>query len=276
MLKQRIITAAILVPLMVLCVLKAPSEIVALVFAIIIIAGAWEWAALLKLAQGVRIIFMIALSAIVVLSYFGLLHHGDYVTAILAFASLLWLVLIMSVVTIQRRGVIENGLPSGQYIFLGLFLLAFAWLAALSLHSIPEFGPALLLYVFGLVWLADAGAYFAGRQWGRDKLASTISPGKTRQGLYGALAATFLYALIVAWSFDFVATTYVAFVVLSLIVVVFSVFGDLFESLIKRRAGVKDSGALLPGHGGVLDRIDSLLAALPLMAFGLAITEWLQ
>jgi len=275
-LKQRIITAAVLVPLMVLCVLKAPSEIVALVFAIIVIAGAWEWGALLKLTQSVRILFLSVLILTIALSYFWLLQQSAYVWMILAFACLLWLVLIVSIMAIQRCGLINAGLPSAQYFFLGLFLLAFAWLAALSLHSIPEFGPTLLLYVFGLVWLADAGAYFAGRQWGKDKLASNISPGKTWQGLYGALAITLFYALVVAWYFDFTATTYAAFVILSLVVVVFSVFGDLFESLIKRRAGVKDSGQLLPGHGGVLDRIDSLLAALPAMAFGLTLVEFVK
>lgn len=276
MLKQRLITAAVLVPLMVLCVLKAPSEIVALVFAVIVIAGGWEWGALLKLTQGARIAFLFALTLAIALCYFWLLQQSVYVWMVLAFACLLWLVLIISIVAIQRSGLIRAELPSIQYFFLGLFLLVFAWLAALSLHGIPEFGPALLLYVFGLVWLADAGAYFAGRQWGKDKLASTISPGKTWQGLYGALAVTLFYALVVAWYFDFIAATYTAFVVLSLVVVVFSVFGDLFESLIKRRAGVKDSGRLLPGHGGVLDRIDSLLAALPVMACGLMLVEWMK
>ncbi len=276
MLKQRLITAAILIPLMIICVLKASTAVVAIVFAIIIVAAAWEWGALLKLAAGARLSLIVALILAMLLGFFWVLEQHHITWAVLAFASLLWLVLSIAVVSVQCRGDLGADLPRGQYLLLGFLLFVFAWLAALSLHGGSEFGPVLLLYVFGLVWLADAGAYFSGKQWGKDTLASHISPGKTWQGFYGAVLVGAMVALAGAWYFGFSGTNYLIFVSLSLLVVVFSVFGDLFESWLKRRAGVKDSGQLLPGHGGVLDRIDSLLAALPIMAFGLSFFEVIQ
>lgn len=276
MLKQRLITAAILVPLMIICVLKASTEAVAIVFAIIIMAAAWEWGALLKLAVGARLSFIVALIAAMLFGFFWVLEQHHIMWAVLAFSSLLWLVLSIAVVSVQYRGDLGADLPHGQYLLLGFLLFIFSWLAALSLHGGSESGPVLLLYVFGLVWLADAGAYFSGRQWGKNKLASHISPGKTWQGFYGAVVIGLIFSLAGAWYFDFLAGDYLIFVALSLLVVVSSVFGDLFESWLKRRAGVKDSGQLLPGHGGVLDRIDSLLAALPIMAFGLSFFEVIQ
>lgn len=276
MLKQRLITAAILIPLIVLCVLKASTEVVAIVFAVIIMAGAWEWGALLKLETGARILFVSVLVSIMLLGFVWVLGQQKMTWVVLASASLLWIILTIVVMSIQHRGELGSGLSRLQYVPLGFLLFIFAWLAALSLHSIEKLGPTLLLYVFGLVWLADAGAYFFGRQWGKHKLANNISPGKTWQGLYGAMAVGLIYAVVAAWYFDFVTTDYFIFVGLSIVVIVFSVFGDLFESLLKRRAGVKDSGHLLPGHGGVLDRIDSLLAALPIMAFGLLSIEMIK
>jgi len=275
-LKQRLITAAILIPLIVLCVLKASTEVVAIVFAVIIMAGAWEWGALLKLEAGARILFVSVLVSIMLLGFVWVLGQQKMTWVVLASASLLWIILTIVVMSIQHRGELGSGLSRLQYVPLGFLLFIFAWLAALSLHSIEKLGPTLLLYVFGLVWLADAGAYFFGRQWGKHKLANNISPGKTWQGLYGAMAVGLIYAVVAAWYFDFVTTDYFIFVGLSIVVIVFSVFGDLFESLLKRRAGVKDSGHLLPGHGGVLDRIDSLLAALPIMAFGLLSIEMIK
>jgi len=275
-LKQRLITAAILIPLIVLCVLKASTEVVAIVFAVIIMAGAWEWGALLKLETGARILFVSVLVSIMLLGFVWVLGQQKMTWVVLASASLLWIILTIVVMSIQHRGELGSGLSRLQYVPLGFLLFIFAWLAALSLHSIEKLGPTLLLYVFGLVWLADAGAYFFGRQWGKHKLANNISPGKTWQGLYGAMAVGLIYAVVAAWYFDFVTTDYFIFVGLSIVVIVFSVFGDLFESLLKRRAGVKDSGHLLPGHGGVLDRIDSLLAALPIMAFGLLSIEMIK
>ncbi|MEA3412443.1 MAG: phosphatidate cytidylyltransferase, partial [Pseudomonadota bacterium] len=129
--------------------------------------------------------------------------------------------------------------------------------------------PELLLYLLVLIWLADSAAYFSGKKLGRTRLAPALSPGKSREGVFGALAATLLLGLAGAWWFDAGLVDGVYFVILSLLTALVSVEGDLFESLLKRRAGVKDSGRILPGHGGVLDRIDSLTAAAPVFWMGL-------
>lgn len=271
MLKQRLLTAAILVPLTVFCVLKVPTEVLALLLAVIILAGAWEWGGLLKLETLPRLVFAVFMLAGMLMAFFVLLNQPQILSPLLAFASLLWLVLIVAVTAAQCRGHLVAGLSRVQYLPLGFLLFVLAWLSALYLHAIAGYGPSLLLYVMALVWLVDAAAYFSGRRWGKDKLASHISPGKTWQGFYGALIVGLLFALAGGWYFGYSVSHYVIFVLLSLVVIVFSVFGDLFESWVKRRAGVKDSGHLLPGHGGALDRIDSLLAALPVMAFGLSI-----
>lgn len=126
-----------------------------------------------------------------------------------------------------------------------------------------------------LIWTADSFAYFAGRRWGRVKLAPQISPGKTREGVYGALIGSALCGALLHWLRPETGSLSVL-VLLSVTIALFSVVGDLFESLLKRQAGLKDSGTLLPGHGGVLDRIDSLTAAAPVFLFGLLLLEILK
>ena len=130
---------------------------------------------------------------------------------------------------------------------------------------------ALLLYAVGVVWAADIGAYFAGRAWGRHKLAPRVSAGKTREGLWGGVAAVAGYAAVGAWAFGVPGGAWLPWLMVALAAGLLSVAGDLLESVLKREAGVKDSGALLPGHGGLLDRIDSLIAATPVMVLGLAL-----
>ena len=125
-----------------------------------------------------------------------------------------------------------------------------------------------LLFLLLLIWTADSGAYFAGRKYGKNKLAPLISPGKTKEGAYAAFAASGIVAFFGGLWLDLSFIQFVFFILLSAIVVIYSIGGDLLESVYKRRAGVKDSGALLPGHGGVLDRIDSLMSAAPIFTLG--------
>ena len=149
----------------------------------------------------------------------------------------------------------------------GLLVIPAAMLAMNAIHQLED-GPQWLLYGLMLVWVADIGAYFSGRRFGRHKLAPAISPGKTREGLYGAMVAVGAYSMVAAWYFglDMAATIYL--LVVAMVLTLVSVAGDLFESVLKRERGVKDSGALLPGHGGILDRIDSVLAAMPVFMAG--------
>ena len=150
----------------------------------------------------------------------------------------------------------------------GVLLLSAAWLSMVELKAL-ESGDAWLLLILLIVWAADIGAYFSGKRWGRVKLAPHVSPGKTREGMYGGLVAVGLTVLAFSWWNELTFSSVVYLMLLSLVVGLVSVMGDLFESLLKRHAGVKDSGTILPGHGGVLDRIDSILAAAPLYYLGL-------
>ncbi|KAA8734389.1 CDP-archaeol synthase [Acinetobacter qingfengensis] len=142
--------------------------------------------------------------------------------------------------------------------------------AVTAIFSLWKLSPWWLMYVFLLVWGADSGAYFVGRKFGMRKLAPLVSPNKSIEGLVGGLMTSSLIILVVAFSFlDLHVLPFLCFMLLSLITVIASVQGDLVESMIKRRAGIKDSGRILPGHGGVLDRVDSLLAAAPIFAAGM-------
>jgi len=128
-----------------------------------------------------------------------------------------------------------------------------------------------LLYLLSLVWVADIGAYFIGKRFGRHKLAPSISPGKTREGLLGGLVSSLLWMIVVYQASAGWGIALLPFLLIGVLTALASVFGDLFESVLKREAGVKDSSKLLPGHGGVLDRIDGVLAATPVFLSGILI-----
>ncbi|WP_144252032.1 phosphatidate cytidylyltransferase, partial [Neisseria meningitidis] len=142
-----------------------------------------------------------------------------------------------------------------------LHLIGFVLISAAvtAIYAVWHSSPWWLIYLFLLVWGADSGAYFVGRKFGKKKLAPKVSPNKSVEGLYGGIATTVIIMLVVQYSYlNLTALQLILFLILSVITVFASVLGDLFESMIKRRAGIKDSGRVLPGHGGVLDRIDSL------------------
>ena len=159
-----------------------------------------------------------------------------------------------------------------------LTLIPFFWgmvvLRSVNIHHEEYFGGQLLLYVFLLVWAADSGAYFCGRRFGKHKLAPKVSPGKTIEGFVGGAVCSMFVAFVGSIAFDIAADKMVLFFVASLIATLVSALGDLTESIFKREAGLKDSGNLLPGHGGILDRIDSLTAAVPV--FALTYLLWLN
>ncbi|WP_109441124.1 phosphatidate cytidylyltransferase [Acinetobacter haemolyticus] len=157
-----------------------------------------------------------------------------------------------------------------------LHLIGFILISAAvtALYAVWHSSPWWLMYLFLLVWGADSGAYFVGRKFGQKKLAPSVSPNKSLEGLYGGIATTVIIMLVVQYFYlNLTAVQLMLFLMLSIITVFASVLGDLFESMIKRRAGIKDSGRVLPGHGGVLDRIDSLLAAAPIFATGMYILK---
>ncbi|ENX15338.1 hypothetical protein F895_01884 [Acinetobacter sp. CIP 64.2] len=171
---------------------------------------------------------------------------------------------------------VKNFPESDSWYNASLYIVGFILISAAvtALYAVWHSSPWWLMYLFLLVWGADSGAYFVGRKFGKKKLAPFVSPNKSVEGLYGGIATTVLIMLVVQYSYlNLTAVQLILFLILSIVTVFASVLGDLFESMIKRRAGIKDSGRVLPGHGGVLDRIDSLLAAAPIFATGMYILK---
>lgn len=257
MLRLRVITALLLAPLALLVILWIPHDYTAGVLALLVLAGAWEWSAFPGFTHSaVRVIYVAVLGACMAALWWLGVSHGQ-LDAVLDAALLWWLVALFWVAFFPAR------MSRIAAALAGLLVLVPAWLALVRLH---DHAPRLVLFIVLLVVAADVGAYFAGRRFGRHKLAPQVSPGKTWEGVFGGLGAAAIMAWIgVVW-FNVGAPTFVA---LCAVVFAASVVGDLTESLFKRHAGLKDSGNLLPGHGGVLDRVDSVTAAAPVFLVGL-------
>jgi phosphatidate cytidylyltransferase len=278
-LKQRLLTIAILLPLFVWCVLGLPTRLFSAVIAFVVLLAAWEWSVLMGIRSWGRRLAYLALvfGAMLACAWLATLPAARQLILSLAvawwFASLL---LIRQYEADPRRfrrltSGAQDGHFHGGWLFgmLGVVVLVPAWLGLCIVHGNASPGSSLVLLLLALVWAADSGAYVAGRLWGRRKIAPRVSPGKTWEGVGGGLAAAVVTALIAGQWIGFGWRTQVSLVLLGVVTVLFSIVGDLFESLVKRLAGVKDSGSLLPGHGGVLDRIDSVTAAAPLFTLGL-------
>ncbi len=266
MLKARLITALVLAPLVLGLVLYLPTLWFALLAALLVFGGSWELsnlAGIKKPFQRLFVVFgMVALMA-------GMYALAQIVPAIrlMFFLAAWWSVnlLIMLFAGFRPK---PNDVFRPFWLFQGMLGLAGFWAALVYLHSIGGAGRGLVVFLLFLIWVADSGAYFAGRTWGRHKLAPNISPGKTIEGVLGALAGGVLLALTVGFS-GWLQVSPWLLALLCVLTVLVSVGGDLWESVIKRKRGIKDSGSLLPGHGGILDRIDSLIAAAPFFVVGL-------
>ncbi|MDP2523564.1 phosphatidate cytidylyltransferase [Neptunomonas phycophila] len=264
MLKKRIATAVVLAPLALAGVFLLPLQGFAIFLAVILLLAAYEWGPLSGLLTTLsRYSFCaIVLVAVACLMVFPI---GDLYQAILASSLALWFVAIYWIMRFPQPG--AWSLPIMRAI-IGLVFLVATWIALVGLKS-SERGDAWILLLFLIVWGADTGAYFAGKRWGKTKLAPNVSPGKTREGMLGGLAIVALVCAVFAQWNELSFSSMVYLMILGVVTAAMSVMGDLFESLLKRNAGLKDSGTLLPGHGGILDRIDSLLAAAPFFYLGL-------
>ncbi len=265
MLKQRIITASILAILVIWVVLKLPVTGFGLALLVVILPGAWEWTRLTGL-QGMRDrgLYVGGILLLILVAW-PLLEHPAFISGLLLLSALGWCIALLWMWRYTARP--QQGADPPLWIHIaGVGVLVVPWVAFMSLRD--AFGPGYVLFLFLLVWAADVGAYFAGRRWGRHKLAPVISPGKTWEGVAGAGAAALVLAVPGALLLG-KEISFPVFLVVCLVTVGFSIVGDLFESMIKRQCGVKDSGGLLPGHGGVLDRVDSLTAAAPVFLLGL-------
>jgi phosphatidate cytidylyltransferase len=255
MLRLRVITALLLAPFVLAAIFFLPQKGMAVVLAVLVAAGAWEWSAFAGLTRSsAKLGYVVAVLALVAAIWFGAINKPQ----IVLYAALTWWLVALCWV-LMWPGAVNS--PSAAVA--GLLVLVPAWFALLQLHA---HDPQLMLFLLLLVVAADVGAYFAGRQFGRHKLAPRVSPGKTWEGVGGGVTGAAVIAVIgAAW----LNMPFLAFIGLCVLVVIASIVGDLTESLFKRHAGLKDSGTLLPGHGGVLDRVDSITAAAPIFLFGL-------
>jgi len=271
MLKTRILTALVLAPLVLCALFLLPARGFGIAMLAITVQASREWSRLAGfpawgtwafgggiLLAGGALLFLPAWG-------FGRGWPADIVLAVCGTSALFWL--FVAPFWVGRRWP-----TSGPWVMLacGAIVLLGTWMALVELQARS---PWLVLAAMAIVWIADTAAYFSGRAFGRRKLAPQISPGKTWEGVYGALAAVAVYALCLVpfardagFGTEVGAPAVAVWVGFALLLAAISVIGDLFESLLKRNAGVKDSGNLLPGHGGVLDRVDALLAAMPLAA----------
>ncbi|MBK7685223.1 MAG: phosphatidate cytidylyltransferase [Rhodocyclaceae bacterium] len=259
MLKQRVITALLLVVLLGGVLFFLPATYVPLAFAGVVACAGWEWVRLMRLNNSAGYFFAVALMLV---CWQVLIGVPESVTSIFGISALFWL--LVAPLWFRKKWRLAGNDAFGYGI--GLLVIVPTWLAMVVLFRAS---PWLLLAVMAICWVADISAYFVGRRFGRRKLAPTISPGKTWEGVVGGVIGVLIYGeLVLSFSplGDYWTIGPIATVLVLLMLTAVSVAGDLFESLLKRQADIKDSSQLLPGHGGVLDRIDSLTATLPLAA----------
>ncbi|MDR2187267.1 MAG: phosphatidate cytidylyltransferase [Azonexus sp.] len=266
MLRTRVITALLMVALLLPSLFWLPPLHWALLMALIAGVAAWEWGGLLgwqapgRLSLGALtglLCAALALADPAAVGAEGFTPDAPWARALYLISAAFWC--LLAPFWLRRQW----ALGSGSGVVVGAVVLLPTWLAIVQLRAL---GPWLLLAVFALVWIADIAAYAAGRRFGKHKLAPSISPGKTREGAYGAVIGVLVYGLVVGHFFFSALMPLPWWVVVLLAATAASIGGDLFESLLKRKAGLKDSSNILPGHGGVLDRIDSLTSTLPLTA----------
>lgn len=268
MLKQRVITAIILVLLLLAAVFSLPAMAWAGLVLVMIWQGAVEWSKLSSMSGRVATTYCIVTVAVMALTLWldvGVVAERMYLQHIFWYfiSVVLWVLVVPA-------WMIASWKPKNLWL-MGLVGWAVLLPTGLAMIDLRGQSPWLLLGAMSVVWAADSAAYFAGRKFGKNKLAPAISPGKTWEGVFGALIGVTLYVLIVGWGTGLFKNypVFPGVIIASWWWVGLSVIGDLFESAVKRQAGVKDSGSLLPGHGGLLDRIDALTSTLPFAALAL-------
>jgi len=281
MLLQRIITASILASLIALAVFQLSIEYFSLVLGLITLLAAWEWSRLAGIDSLVKrglflLLFILPMLGIhfwtqlleLIALGFDWTDVRTYSGALewLVIAPVLFWILMMLLIRKTPTGILQMEVGTRYKLFIGWFVLLATWMFLSRLRAL--YGSEMTMYLLLLIWTADVSAYFIGKRFGTVKLSPEISPGKTVQGMYGALIAGVLCAAILSLIYQFPFMIASDFVLLSALTVLISIYGDLFFSVVKRQRGVKDSGSLLPGHGGILDRIDSIVAATPFFYAG--------
>jgi len=259
LLRTRVITALVLAGGITTAILYSPTWAVGWIIGLFWLGGVWEWAGLTRLEGAARAVYLaVFAAAMLAMGYWGLGRNWAF--PITAVAILWWGLALLGLRVYPRR------IPLPLVGTAGPLVLLPAWFLLTYLHGNLAQGPGLTLSILFIVWAADVGAYLVGSTWGQVKLAPRVSPGKTWEGVIGGLALAALIAFLASVMLDVPRGPFVA---IGIAAAMGSVIGDLTVSMFKRNVSVKDSGRLLPGHGGILDRIDSLAAATPVFALGL-------
>lgn len=272
------ITALVMAGLFLAAIVFLPLPGLAAVFAILVALGGWEWSRLAgwksPLARVAYVLLLVAaLLGLYVYCQLGLSPGRVQVQPFLGLACLWWSFALLWVRSYPASAVLWRTVAMRS--LMGFLILAPAWMAAVFLLSFPR-GGGLMIVLVVIVAVADIGAYFSGKAWGRHKLSPVVSPAKTWEGFWGGMFG----CLVLAGFLWYLLPNQAAHIGLAAVVTVIlttalaSVVGDLTVSMVKRESGVKDSGSLLPGHGGLLDRLDSICAAAPVFALGLLLAGW--
>ena len=268
----RIITGLALAPLAIAAVLWLPTPWLAVVVAALVLAGLWEWTRLTGLSEVIPRLGYVSANALMIAALAWAAGPNLFALKAAALLGVAWWVLALLWLWRFDFGQADRNRFRMLKLLAGSLAAVPAWAAIVWLHQLPDHGPRWALFAVMLVWAADSGAYFVGVRIGKHKMAPKISPNKSWEGFWGGLAGASLIAIIGFKLLGLDWSDLPALVFLTLIAAMMSVAGDLFESLLKRHSGHKDSGRLIPGHGGMLDRLDSLLAALPVFMVG---KQWL-
>ncbi|OOV88639.1 phosphatidate cytidylyltransferase [Oceanospirillum linum] len=267
MLKQRVLTALIMAPVALWGLFGLSVDYYILFVSAIVLVASWEWSNLSGVSRSGSLIY--PLSMALVLLVLNDIRSERLDQMILYSAAAAWLAAFWFVVQYPKKSIWKS---TSARLLIGFAVLIPCWVGFVELRTSFWLGKEALLYILLLVWCADIGAYFAGRRFGKAKLAPKVSPGKSWAGVYGGLLATAILAVICAQYWGLNQKEMLTLLGITLLVTAVSVLGDLFESMVKRHQGMKDSSQLLPGHGGVMDRIDSLTAAVPVFVLGLKLT----
>ncbi|MDH5368829.1 MAG: phosphatidate cytidylyltransferase [Gammaproteobacteria bacterium] len=271
MLKNRLLTAFLMGPLILWGVYALPENFFALFAFVLVSVGAWEWSAIAGLIKPIQRGLFIVVN--VLLFSAVIFFQNNDINIVIIVASLLWWIICVPLLLsfpFEKNNIVNTKMVK---ILVGPILLLGTLVSMMIIRSNPAYGPEYVLYLILLIWFADSGAYFAGRTLGKNKLIPNVSPGKTWEGVAGALAVTFIVALVSINLLNIPSTHTLMFMLITLVTVIYSIVGDLSESMFKRMANIKDSGHIIPGHGGVLDRIDSLMSGFPVFFAGLWLME---
>ena len=288
MLKQRILTALVLAPAAIAAIFYLPLNLFAGLLLLIMSIGAWEWGPLMGFVKKARRLMFVLTNILLIsaiwyflpLEYFWLDEHvlQPQVMYLLWLAVAWWILSAMLTFLYPRYSKFWSSHRSIRGIF-GWLTLVPTWVAFMVIrgseyHQDSYHGAQLLMVLFLMVWSADVGAYFVGKAIGKHKLLPNVSPGKTLEGFFGGVAFACILVSTAGYIMDWNAKQFGIILLVTGIITTISVLGDLNESMFKRQAGIKDSGTILPGHGGILDRIDSLTATAPIFALCYAIIGW--